>query len=73
MVDPYREQLAGMDRIMFDATIAASTVTAGRLAAGDTDGISVRDRVEFERRGLDLGQSNELERMKRNLKRQGVK
>lgn len=69
MVDPFREQLTGMARIMFDATIAASAVTEERLAAGDTEGISVSEQVAFARRNLDLTGSIELEQLKKKLKR----
>ncbi len=69
MVDPFRERLTGMARIMFDGAVAASTVTEERLASGDTDGISVAEQVAFERRKLDTAASEEFEQMKRNLRR----
>lgn len=69
IVDPYRERLTGGNRIMFDATMIAGVLQDARIAAGDTEGVSVKAQVEYERRNLDMSGYNELERIKANLKR----
>ena len=54
---------------MFDAAMTAGILQDARIAAGDTEGVSVKELVEYDRRNLDMSGYNELERMKANLRR----
>jgi hypothetical protein len=69
VLDPAGRYLAGMDRMMFDVVLSAAVLEEEKIAAGETDGVSVEARNRYEYKHLDLTEHNEIDRMRDELRR----
>jgi hypothetical protein len=58
-----------MDRLMFDAVLSAAIIQDEKIAAGETEGISVEAGNRYEYSRLDLSEHNEIDRMREELRR----
>jgi len=70
MIDPDRAHIWGMKKGIIDAIIAAEMFMEDRIAAGNTDGISLKDQLDHKFEHLDVSEQNRLEEFKKEL-RQG--
>lgn len=70
MIDPDRQYIWGMKRGIIDTIVAGKMFMEDRIAAGNSDGVSVQDQLRHKFEHLDVSEQNRLEEFKKEL-RQG--